>query len=231
MDTRTRILEVTARLLADSPVGDVSTQAVCEAARVDAADLYRHFGDKAGLLAAVVDHGFKEYLERKRSFVLSDDPVRDLVAGWDGHVTFALERPHLYRLMYSSAITTASVAAVETYRLLTSRLERCAAVGRLRVSPHVAAQRVMAANVGVALMLITRPGTFTDPGLSHAIRDAVYGEILLPEDAAEPAGEAIGPTAARLGELLRRHPPPSLSPAETALLQQWLTALSDDSGH
>ncbi|WP_158718729.1 helix-turn-helix domain-containing protein, partial [Streptomyces griseus] len=53
MDTETRILEAAAELLAGSPVGDVSIRAVCEAARVGAPTLYRLFGDKDALLAAV----------------------------------------------------------------------------------------------------------------------------------------------------------------------------------
>ncbi len=56
--TRTRILEVAAALVRESPDGDISTRAGCEAAKVGAPALYRHFGDKEGLLSAVVDHGF-----------------------------------------------------------------------------------------------------------------------------------------------------------------------------
>lgn len=57
MDAREKILEAAAGLLAEAPVADVSTRAVCEAAGVGAPMLYRLFGDKAGLLAAVVDRG------------------------------------------------------------------------------------------------------------------------------------------------------------------------------
>lgn len=64
--TRERILQVAADLVARSPDGDVSTRAVCEAAGVGAPALYRHFGDKEGLLSAVVDQGFDRYLATKR---------------------------------------------------------------------------------------------------------------------------------------------------------------------
>lgn len=101
MSTRARILEVAARLVAESPNGDVSTRAVCDAAQVGAPALYRYFGDKEGLLSAVVDYGFDRYLETKRQRAPENDPIEDLRKGWDSHVEFALDNPNLYRLMYS----------------------------------------------------------------------------------------------------------------------------------
>lgn len=62
-----RILDATAELFAESADGDVSTRAICDRAEVKAPTLYHHFGDKEGLLDAVVAHGFEEYLATKRS--------------------------------------------------------------------------------------------------------------------------------------------------------------------
>ncbi len=83
-------------------MADISTwAAVCEAAGVGAPALYRQFGDKEDLLAAVVDFGFEQCLASKRAAVPSDDPVQDLRDGWHNHVEFALENPNHYRLLYS----------------------------------------------------------------------------------------------------------------------------------
>src|ERR1700737_5071156 len=65
VDARTRILEAAASLLAESPERDISTRAVCEAANVGAPMLYRLFGDKNGLLAAVGDYRFGRHLAGK----------------------------------------------------------------------------------------------------------------------------------------------------------------------
>src|SRR5207249_3342772 len=67
MTVRTRILEAASELLARSADADISTRAVCEAAGVTAPTLYHHFGDKEGLLAAVVDFGWAAFLEAKRT--------------------------------------------------------------------------------------------------------------------------------------------------------------------
>lgn len=229
MDIRTQMLEAAERLLDASPDRDISTRAVCEAVGVGAPMLYRLFGDKNGLLSAVVDHGFDRYLETKRSAQPSADPIADLKNGWDTHVAFAREHPAVYRLMYSPAFSEVPSAAQEALRLLREMLVRCAALGRLRVDPGLAAQRIMAANVGVALSLVTQPGTYTDPELSPRVRDAVHDSLLTPapQDAgADPAAETPLPTAALQLAALVRTTDSALGAEETQLLLKWLDGLA-----
>ncbi|MFF7203543.1 TetR/AcrR family transcriptional regulator [Streptomyces sp. NPDC008141] len=239
MTTRERILEVAADLVDRSPDGDVSTRAVCEAAQVGAPALYRHFGDKEGLLSAVVDHGFDRYLATKREYAPGADPIEDLRNGWDTHVDFALRHPNLYRLMNSPAMRRPPEAALESHRILTRDLKRAAAVGKLRLAPELAAQMVMSANVGVALMLVSRPATYTDTAMSRRVRDAVHAAIFTPDvfapgDAVAAGGGTedflIPATAARLNTLLHDSPGPALTAAEGALMSEWLDRLSNTQG-
>ncbi|MEU9894918.1 TetR/AcrR family transcriptional regulator [Streptomyces phaeochromogenes] len=248
MSTKARILEVAAALVAESPDGDVSTRAVCEAAGVGAPALYRHFGDKEGLLSAVVDHGWDKYLATKRDRVPGTDPVQDLRDGWDTHVEFALHNPNLYRLMNSPAMRKPPAAALESHRILTADLQRAAEQGKLRLAPELAAQIIMSANVGVALMLVSRPATFTDVSVSRRVRDSVHTMVFTPDvmtapratpvpsapdaSAADPSAPEVDEsrlpaTAARLNALLRQAPAPVLSPAEDALLTEWLNRISN----
>jgi AcrR family transcriptional regulator len=95
------MLEAAETLLAASPNRDISTRAVCEAVGVGPPMLYRHFGDKNGLLAAVVNHRFHQYLSPRRAQSPSEDPIADLYTAWDNHVAFALDNPAVYRLVYA----------------------------------------------------------------------------------------------------------------------------------
>ncbi|WP_405876134.1 MULTISPECIES: TetR/AcrR family transcriptional regulator [unclassified Streptomyces] len=228
MDAREKILEAATELLAKAPVADVSTRAVCEAAGVGAPMLYRLFGDKAGLLAAVVDRGFEEYLASKRAARPSDDPVADLKSGWDNHMRFALEHPNHYRLMYSPELTAPPAAAQEAHTLLHGILERCAAAGRLTVPPALATQMIMSANVGAALSILTRPEQYPDPQFSERLRDAVLDALTRPADTGEPRerDSAVPVAAATLAARLRAEQSPVFTPAESALLEQWLDKLS-----
>ncbi|MFI7277921.1 TetR/AcrR family transcriptional regulator [Streptomyces sp. NPDC049879] len=219
MDTRAVILDRAAELLAASPSGDVSTRAVCEAAGVGQPVLYRLFGDKDGLLAAVVDKVWAEYLDMKRAATPSPDPLDDLRRGWDSHTAFALSHPHAYRLLFGSSLTATPAAAAEAMGLLTGIMDRLAAQGRLRVPPADAARFVMAANSGLALGLILRPQSYPDPSASTAARDAALRAVLV--DAEGPAPEEAAGVAATT---LRAHLGTSdaFTPGEAALLDEWL---------
>ncbi|MEU6355783.1 TetR/AcrR family transcriptional regulator [Streptomyces sp. NPDC047072] len=231
MDAREKILEAATELLANASAADVSTRAVCEKAGVGAPMLYRLFGDKAGLLAAVVDRGFEQYLASKRAARPSGDPVADLRSGWDNHMRFALEHPNHYRLMYSPELTVPPGAAQEAHDLLHEILERCAAAGRLTVPPALALRMIMSANVGAALSMLTRPEQYTDPRFSERLRDAVLDSVTRPADTETDADRSRGDSAvpvaaATLAARLRADLPPMFTPAESALLQQWLEKLS-----
>lgn len=222
------MLEAAEALLDASADGDISTRAVCEAVGVGAPVLYRLFGDKAGLLSAVVDYGFDRYLATKRAAEPSGDPVEDLRTGWDTHVAFAQAHPTVYRLMYSPSFSAVPTAAAEALRLLREVLDRCAAAGRLRVDPALAAQTIMSANIGVALSLVTQPDVYGDPGLSTRVRDAVHARLLVLDEPV-PASPDAASTALQLAAQLRRSAAP-LSATEAALLHEWLARLASTGG-
>ncbi|MEW2548843.1 TetR/AcrR family transcriptional regulator [Streptomyces sp. NPDC047002] len=234
MNAKTRILESAAALLAESPTGDISTRTVCEAAGVGLPTLYRHFGDKDALLAAVVDFGFEQYLASKRAAVPSGDPVRDVRDGWDAHVAFALSHPNHYKLMYSPLLSSRPAAAEEAHRMLTAVVERVAAAGLLSLPVPLAAQMIMSANAGVALSLLYRPDINSDPAFSGRVRDAVLAAVTAPAaaGAARRGPEGAPATSIALAAQLRAAPPTALTAAETALLQEWLARLggSGDTG-
>ena len=228
MDNRSAILAAATELLENSPNGDISTRGVGEKAGVQQPVIYRLFGDKDSLLAAVVDHGFAQYLAAKRAAAPSDDPVADLRRGWDGHTQFALDHPNVYRLMYTPRLTSPPRAVREANELLRGVLERIAQAGRLAVEPDRAVDVVMAANTGVALSLLNRPKADRDPELSVRVREIVLPGVLTPEPDADPATTplTVAQAATTLGALLRSDRPESFSPAEFALLTEWLTHLA-----
>ncbi|MEU3465983.1 TetR/AcrR family transcriptional regulator [Streptomyces sp. NPDC006733] len=174
---RERILEATAELLATKDALAISTRTICDRAKVGMPEIYRQFGDKAGLLTAVADLGFERFLANKRRNPLTDDPVADLRTAWDSHVAFALGNPHLYRLMFTPTGDGKPQAIKEAQALLLSAVERCRDAGRLRTSPELAGRSILAANVGVCLMALSFPELFGGLDISQSVRDAVIGKV------------------------------------------------------
>lgn len=221
METKALILARASELLADSPSGDISTRAVCAAAGVTQPVLYRLFGDKDGLLAAVVDHVWDQYLSVKRAAERTADPLEDLYAGWDSHVAFALKHPHAYRLLFGTTLSTTPEAGAEAMRLLRENLERLAAQGRLGVTPHEAARLVMAANSGVALALLLRPEAYPDTSVSTAMRDVLYRSLLVGSSGATESAAFVAATTLR-SALADTGTDGAFTPGESGLLQEWL---------
>lgn len=226
--TRARMLEVAAELLAASPSGQISTREVCEVAGVKAPTLYHHFGDKDGLLQAVVTDGFERYLSHKRSLRTTGDPLTDFRRGWDMHVGFGLANPALYGVMYAgpgSPRTTPAARAAHADLVATMR--ELDDAGRLLLPVETAADVVDAAAVGTTLRLLRTHGT-ADAPMSAVVRDAVAAAVIGPAraPAARPVTPGLVEAAARLRAELPHGPVAGLRATETALLHEWLRDLT-----
>jgi AcrR family transcriptional regulator len=190
--------------------------------------LYRLFGDKRGLLAAVVEYRFQQYLAPKRAQRPSEDPVDDLYAAWDNHVAFALDNPAVYRLVYAPWRAELPAAAEEARLLLCERLERCAVVGKLSTTPELAAQMFMAACSGVTLNLLTQADIYDDPDLSTRVRDVVLRGLVVGEKTVPTTDQPTAPlkhVALQMAALIRCTTT-SLSTAEVSLMLHWLDGIS-----
>ena len=83
-------------LEADGPDG-LSMRRLAERLGIKAPSLYKHFPDKRSLEAAIISIGFEQQAAAFEAAVAGvDDPLDALARRYRA---FALERPHLYRLM------------------------------------------------------------------------------------------------------------------------------------
>ncbi|HEY4266839.1 MAG TPA: TetR/AcrR family transcriptional regulator [Galbitalea sp.] len=223
---RDRLLAAAAKLLAEQGVS-VSTRAICELAGVTAPTLYHYFGDRDGLLQAVVSHGFSEYLERKKSIEVSGDPIEDIRRGWIDHQEWGVEHPSFYALMYGQVRPGQHhVAGDEGEQLLLEKLDAAARRGLLRVPPSVACHMILSANIGLTLQLISQP-EWGDGDVSSRVFDALMAGIL--QSGASTAGTEPWPTAVSaiaLRAALAADPAPALDATELPLLGAWLDRLA-----
>lgn len=219
-DVRSVIIAAAAGLLRSGGAQVVTTRAVAEAAGVPAPTIFRLFGDKAGLLDAVAEQVMADYVADKVVLAAGEhgDPVADLRAAWDHHVDFGLENPDLFALLCVPTRRPRSAASDVGIDVLTARVTRLAAVGRLRVPVPRAVDLIYAAGTGVVLALAGRPADMRDPGLAGASFDAVLGAIL----ATTPVPAAGDLTALAVTFSAAVHRLPGLTAAEGSLLREWL---------
>ncbi|MER6442365.1 TetR/AcrR family transcriptional regulator [Streptomyces sp. NPDC001185] len=223
-DVRERIIAAALQLLNEQGREAVSTRSVSTAAGVQAPTIYRLFGDKQGLLDAVAARGFAAHIPAKLAMDSEADPVDYLRTGWDVNVSFALESPALYALVYGEPRPGARIEAVETAgKILADAIHQIAAAGRLRVSEALATMMVHASGRGVALELLSRKESERDPNLVHIAREAVIAAITTdapaPEDSTGPVSIAISLRAV-LPQLT------ALTDAERSLLREWLDRIA-----
>ncbi|MCW2526551.1 MAG: hypothetical protein JWM76_1411 [Pseudonocardiales bacterium] len=206
-----------------------STRQICELAGVKAPTLYHHFGSKQGIIDAVIDYGFTQYVSVDDSPDRSGDPVQDLRAGWDRHVQFGLDHPTFYAMLYGQIEpgVPCAITAPATDMLM-RMLEEVARRRKLRVTPIDAAQQILAANVGVTLALITQPDDSRDPTLSDRVREAALAAVIVfrrRPSAAVTARSSRVVAAVALNAALDEYPS-ELSVGELALMRELLARLS-----
>ena len=225
--TRAQLVEVAAELLATGGPDAVTTRSVALAAGVQAPTIYRIFGDKSGLLDAVVEHGFAAYLARKPPIGADADPVASLRAGWELHVGFGLANPELFRLMHTALRTPdGQAAAAAGSEILKARIHRVAQAGRLRVTERRADELIRAAGTGVVFTLIDQAPGERDAGLADTAWAAVAAAILV-DDQATPVS---GPAAAAVTLSAALPALTALTPAERGLLGDWLDRIAGSAG-
>jgi AcrR family transcriptional regulator len=182
MGTRDDILSAAGALLARHGVAGTSTRAVCDAAGVTAPTLYHHFGDKRGLLEAVVDDGFERYMADKRAAVFAgDDPVENLRRGWDAHVAFGLAHPASYAVMFApTEDAQVPAAATAAMGFLLQLLSDVQAAGRLAIEADLALQIAASAAHGLTSLRIAWPDAPWHEQVSATLREAMIAAVVSP---------------------------------------------------
>lgn len=221
-DTRTKLLNAAADLIAADSSGEFSLREVCDAVGVKMPTLYHYFGSKQGLIDAAVECGFEMFLDVKSSSEPSGDPIQDIRSGWDAHVAFGVANPGFYVLMYGkNRPGYVSSAHAKPTQILGQLMAKAAAAGRIDVPPEQAVDHVLTTCSAVTLHHITRG---EDPELSAAIREGAISAITGVRAGSDNDHQRASIRAT--AEFAATYPE-KLGQPETSLLIKWLQELSD----
>ncbi|OBI99298.1 TetR family transcriptional regulator [Mycobacterium sp. 1465703.0] len=124
----------------------LQTRKVAGAAGTSTMALYTHFGGMRGLIAEVAEEGWRQF-DAALSVPRTDDPVADLMTVGTAYRRYAIQRPHMYRLMFGSTaahgitapihnVLTLTVAEIEqdypSFAHVVRGVHRCMLAGRFR---------------------------------------------------------------------------------------------------
>ncbi|OBG36236.1 TetR/AcrR family transcriptional regulator [Mycobacterium sp. E3198] len=98
---RDEMLHAAVGLLDEHGPDALQTRRVAGAAGTSTMALYTHFGGMRGLIAGVAEEGLRQF-DAALTVPETDDPVADLFAVGAAYRRYAIERPHMYRLMFGS---------------------------------------------------------------------------------------------------------------------------------
>jgi AcrR family transcriptional regulator len=173
---RHEIVEAGKRLLFET--GDeeaVTIRAVAQAVGVSPPSIYLHFADKQALLLAVCEDTFSaldDFIEKAAAGV--DDLSAELRARGKAYVTFGLENPEQYRILFMTRPVgleaDAAIPATAAFDHHLDAVRRAAGAGLFMdgTDPELAALTVWAGVHGITSLLIAKP-TFTWPDLDVLI--------------------------------------------------------------
>jgi AcrR family transcriptional regulator len=148
-NVRDEMLHAAVGLLDEQGPDALQTRKVAGAAGTSTMAVYTHFGGMRGLIAEVAEEGLRQF-DAALTVPQTDDPVADLFATGAAYRRYAIERPHVYRLMFGSTsahginapagnILTLTVAEIEqkipSFAHVVRAVQRSVRAGRITVGP------------------------------------------------------------------------------------------------
>src|SRR5947209_11014986 len=100
-NVRAELLRVAVDILNQNGPDGLQTRKIASAAGTSTMAVYTYFGGMPGLIAAVAEEGLRQF-DAAMTMPSTTDPVADLMATGIAYRRFAIEFPHMYRLMFGS---------------------------------------------------------------------------------------------------------------------------------
>lgn len=166
-DLRQALISAALAILKTKDAKSLSLREVARQAGVSHTAPYRHFTDKAALLASVAEEGFVEFGKYLQTAVdhAGGDPLKSLQETGVAYVRYALEHPTHFRVMFSSVLAedltgschdnTLDTVAKGTFQILVDIIKAGQTSGVIRAGdPDFLALGAWATTHGLSMLLL-----------------------------------------------------------------------------
>lgn len=174
-DLRRALIDAALTLIATEGGSALTLRKVAQLAGVTHAAPYRHFADKAALLAAVAEEGFLAMSRKMQAACapVGTEPLARFQALGVAYVQFAISHPGHFRIMFGPDLADRSpyrslcTAADSTFGLLVTAIADCQAAGLVSEGePRTVASVAWSTVHGLASLLLD--GQLMPPPLTEA---------------------------------------------------------------
>ena len=184
--TRRTILDAAEHLLATRGEDGLSIREVCARAGVTPPTIYHHFGDKAALVARVVDDCFADFDRTFAGRAAPSDPVEALRWGFDRYVEYGLQHPTHYILMFERLHGGPTPGGQASYDGLRRSVTRIDDADRLTAPVDEATAAIWSAMHGVTSLCIRGMWKPDAPCVAR-VRDGMIAQLTKPARRRAPA--------------------------------------------
>ncbi|HXK24598.1 MAG TPA: TetR/AcrR family transcriptional regulator [Myxococcota bacterium] len=188
-EARRAILDATEALLLEADGEAFGVRALAARCGYTAPTIYHYFGDKDGLIDALLEERFARLLAEVQRVEQGDDPLENLRAMLRAYLRFAEANPTFYRVILAGrGGPDRSPPSVEaTVELMMRPWEDLEAAGRLRhAGTEGASQSLWALIHGLTALRVARPEHEWVPDLTEIAIEAMLRGLVRDEDE-EPA--------------------------------------------
>jgi AcrR family transcriptional regulator len=174
-EVRRAILEAAEELLAEHGPEGFSMRRLAALCRYTPPTIYHHFGDKTGVLDAILEERFREVLAVVRAAPRRDDPVELVREQMRSFLDFFLRNPSHYQLLVDAMRVGAEPPSAQEVRdLLEGPLAALQRAGRLRApDTEVARQALWAFIHGIISLRTSRADLPWAPDLLEVALDGM----------------------------------------------------------
>ncbi len=190
---RGEIIDAAERIFVACGYEGATIRKIADAVGVSSTALYMHFADKTEILVEICENAFARLLAQNTEIAALDmEPVARVRRMLEAYMTFALEHPNTYQLVYGAPPEAISPERVEAlrglgrrcYDLFAGAVRQVDEAGRLRThNIDAAAQTLWAATHGLVTLLITQPDFewAREAELTPLMLDSVFHGLVTPK--------------------------------------------------
>jgi AcrR family transcriptional regulator len=177
---RRRVLDATEALLLEEGEERFSIRRLVERCGYTAPTIYHHFGDKKGLIDALLDERFERLAQQLKRVPHGGDPVGYIRAIALAFARFSLRNPTHHRLLFAPRAQPYEPprSAQEAREMLERAWRELSEQGRLRASEESAGQALFCLVYGLASRRIAQPDEdWCRTGIEDAIEALLRGLV------------------------------------------------------